>query len=122
MDILGRSPPFSIPFQSGVGEGDNLGNRRAPSVCLCPLRRGKNSNALYSAQYHQAVLAQDPGWRVGRESVCRSSPGNLVGVLRGKNGPRGHSCCGPYALFPGCMLGFVSSPRLLSLSVALKFL
>lgn len=34
MDSLGRSPPFSIPFQSGVGEEDNLGNRPAPLVFL----------------------------------------------------------------------------------------
>lgn len=69
MDILGRSPPFSIPFQSGVSEGDNLRNRLAPSVCLCPLRRGKRQQCLVICSISSSSAGRGPRVRCAERCV-----------------------------------------------------
>lgn len=71
MDILGRSPPFSIPFQSGVGEGDNLGNRLAPSVCLCPFWRGKRQQCAVVCSISSSRVGPGPRVECGERRSVR---------------------------------------------------
>lgn len=79
MDIPGSFPPFSIPFQSGVGEGAAWEIAWPLQFAYALSPGAKDNSALWSAQHHQAMLAQGPGWSMGRVGVCRPSPGNPGG-------------------------------------------
>lgn len=53
---------------------------------------------LWSAQHHQAVLAQGPAWSVGRDGVHRPSPGNSGGSAQ--EGEQAQRWFLLWALFP----------------------
>lgn len=109
MDTPGRSPAFSIPFQSGVGEEGNLGNKLAPPVFLCPSPGAKDNNAFMVCSTPSSSAGPGPSVECGERWGADLVLGIPVGVLKRVNRHRGGSCYGPYSLFSRYMLVLVSS-------------
>lgn len=99
IDILGRFPPFSIPFQSGVGEGAPWEIAWPLHFTFVPSPGAKDNIACGLLNSIKQCWPRAQGRVWGEKERADLVLGVLMRMLKRRNKHSGRSCSEPYSLF-----------------------